>query len=224
MSNLYVVRHGQASFFAENYDQLSLIGETQSRLLGEYWARRHVVFDEVFTGPCQRHGETARLAGEAYAAAGLPWPQPVTLPGLDEYEAEAVLKQALPRLIEEHANIRHLHEAMERAADRAEKLRTFQKLYEVVIDRWAHGELDLPQVESWTAFCQRMHRALDQIVSRPGSRRQVAAFTSGGPVGVCMQRALGVTHRTTLQLAWMVRNGAFSEFIFSGERFYAQPV
>jgi len=219
MSNLYVVRHGQASFFAEDYDQLSLIGETQSRLLGEYWARRNVVFDAVFTGPCRRHVETARLVGQAYEAAGLAWPAPVVLPGLDEYEAEAVLKQSLPRLVEEHATIRQLHAAVERAADRAEKLRTFQKLYEVVIDRWAHDELDLPHVESWSAFCQRMHRALDEVVAQPGGGRQVAAITSGGPVGVCMQRALGVSHRTTLQLAWMVRNGAFSEFLFSGERF-----
>ena len=219
MSNLYVVRHGQASFFAENYDQLSLIGETQSRLLGEYWARRNVVFDQVYIGPCRRHRDTARLVGEAYAAAGHHWPEPVLLPGLDEYEAEAVLKQALPSLIETHDNIRRLHEAVERAGDRAEKLRAFQKMYEVVIDRWAHGELDLPQVESWASFCERVHRALDQITTHEGSRRQVAAFSSGGPVGVCMQRALGVTHRTTLQLAWMVRNAAFSEFIFSGERF-----
>jgi len=219
MSNLYVVRHGQASFFAEDYDQLSLIGETQSRLLGEFWARRNVVFDEVYCGPRRRHIETAQFVGQAYHAAGLPWRDPVVLSGLDEYEAEAVLKQALPRLIEEHAPIRELHDAVERAVDRAEKLRTFQKLYEVVIDRWAHGALDLPQVESWATFCQRTHRALDEIVARPGARRQVAAFTSGGPVGVSMQRALGVTHRTTLQLAWMVRNGAFSEFLFSGERF-----
>ena len=34
-----------------------------------------------------------------------------------------------------------------------------------------------------------------------------------------MQRSLGLSHRTTLQLAWMVRNAAFSEFLFSGERF-----
>ena len=98
-------------------------------------------------------------------------------------------------------------------------MHTFQKLYEVVIDRWAHGELDLPQVESWASFCQHVHRALDQVVAQPGTGRQVAVFTSGGPVGVCMQRALDTSHRTTLQLAWMVRNAAFSEFLYSGERF-----
>src|SRR5262249_6459440 len=146
MSNLYVVRHGQASFFAENYDQLSPLGELQSRLLGEYWAARGVVFDEVFIGPCQRHVDTARLVGEAYQARGLAWPAPIMLPGLDEYEAEAVLKQSLPRLVAEHDNIRQLSAAVDRAVDRAEKMRAFQKMYEVVIDLWAHEKLDLPHV------------------------------------------------------------------------------
>ena len=89
----------------------------------------------------------------------------------------------------------------------------------MVIDRWAHGELDLPQVESWATFCQRVHRRLDQIVAAPGGGRQVAAFTSGGRSGSACSGPWELTHRTTLQLAWMVRNAAFSEFIFSGERF-----
>ncbi len=219
MSNLYVVRHGQASFFAEDYDQLSLIGETQSRLLGQYWAERRIIFEQVYTGPRCRHLDTARLVGEQYRAAGLDWPEPQILAGLDEYEAEAVLKQALPELVAVDADIRRLNDAVERASDRAEKLRTFQRMYEVVIDRWAHGALDLPQVESWPTFCDRMRQALDYITAAPGGRRQIVAFTSGGPVGATMQRALDITHRKTLELAWMVRNGAFSEFLFSGERF-----
>jgi broad specificity phosphatase PhoE len=219
MSNLFVVRHGQASFFAENYDQLSPTGQDQARLLGEHWSRRDVAFDQVFSGPCVRHTETARIVGQAYRDRGLDWPDPVVLAGLDEYEAEAVLKQALPDLVSKHPHIRQLYEVMNRATDQAEKLKTFQRVYEVVIDMWAHDELDLPRVESWSAFCRRMHDALAQIADSGGGGRQVVAFSSGGPVGVCVQRALGISHRHTLQLAWMVRNGAFSEFLFSGQRF-----
>ncbi len=219
MSTLYVVRHAQASFFAENYDQLSEIGQEQARLLGEYWAQRNVVLDQLFCGPCVRHVETARIVGEVYRRRGLAWPEPVVLAGLDEYEAEAVLKQALPELVHRHPHIRQLHAAMDQATDRAERLKAFQRVYEVVIDMWAHGELDLPAVESWTVFCERVHQALTQIGESGGGGRLVAAFSSGGPVGVSMQRALGISHRHTLQLAWMVRNAAFSEFLFSGQRF-----
>ena len=45
MSMLTLVRHGQASLFADNYDELSLLGQTQARLLGEFWARRQIDFD-----------------------------------------------------------------------------------------------------------------------------------------------------------------------------------
>jgi broad specificity phosphatase PhoE len=36
MGTLYLVRHGQASFGADDYDQLSALGRRQSVRLGEY--------------------------------------------------------------------------------------------------------------------------------------------------------------------------------------------
>src|ERR1700740_634212 len=51
MGRLFLVRHAQASFLSQNYDQLSPLGGTQARLLGQYWAQHHVLFDRVGTGP-----------------------------------------------------------------------------------------------------------------------------------------------------------------------------
>ena len=62
MSVLTLIRHGQASFFDANYDQLSPVGERQMRALGEYWARRNLRFDEVCTGPRVRQERSAQLA------------------------------------------------------------------------------------------------------------------------------------------------------------------
>ena len=78
MSSLTLVRHGQASFFADEYDQLSALGETQACLLGDYWARRGHAFDEVYTGPRARQHRTADLAGARCVAAGLTWPGALT--------------------------------------------------------------------------------------------------------------------------------------------------
>ena len=50
MSNLFLVRHGQASFLETNYDKLSSKGEAQSRMLGEYWVKHGVSFDQFFPG------------------------------------------------------------------------------------------------------------------------------------------------------------------------------
>lgn len=45
MGQLLLVRHGQASFGADDYDQLSDLGKRQSIRLGEYW--RQAAADEV---------------------------------------------------------------------------------------------------------------------------------------------------------------------------------
>ena len=64
-----------------------------------------------------------------------------------------------------------------------------------------------------------MDHGLSKLAANGGKGEQVAVFTSGGPVGVTMQRALNLSPENTLRVAWMVRNGAYSEFLFSGERF-----
>ena len=43
MGTLYLVRHGQASFGADDYDVLSPAGHEQAVRLGEYWRGRHGV-------------------------------------------------------------------------------------------------------------------------------------------------------------------------------------
>jgi broad specificity phosphatase PhoE len=50
MGHLYLVRHGQASFGADNYDQLSELGGWQSERLGQYFASKGRAFDTVITG------------------------------------------------------------------------------------------------------------------------------------------------------------------------------
>jgi len=219
MSNLFLVRHGQASFLEPDYDRLSPKGETQSRLLGEYWANHKVVFDHAYSGPRIRQRETARIAGEAYKKAGLPWPEPEILDQFDEFSAEAVLERSLPQLLESDGHIRKLHEAFQNASGRDERFKTFQRVFEVVIGKWAGGELPLPGIEPWPEFCARVQHGLAQLF-RNGSRGQrIVIFSSGGPVGVAMQKALGLSTEATLRSAWMVLNCAYSEFFFSGDRF-----
>lgn len=218
MSTLWVIRHGQASFFEADYDRLSEKGQLQSRRLGEYWAAAGLEFDEVYRGPRRRHLHTAEFIGGPLRDAGLSWPEPVELPGLDEYQAEEVLKLALPGLVERHPRVRKLQAEFTAAEGRENQLRMFQRMYEVVIRMWAGGELALDGVEAWPAFEARVHDALTQITAGTGSRR-VAVVTSGGPVGVAVQRALGVGLDATLQTAWMIRNAAFCEFLFSQGRF-----
>lgn len=219
MSTLWVVRHGQASFFEQDYDRLSSLGEEQARRLGSLWAKRGLRLDQVYCGPRVRHIESARIAGEQLTAGGIAWPAVQTHPDFDEYAAEAVLKTALPGLIERHAPIRKLQSAIDASRDRAETLRNFQRLYEVVISQWVRGELPLDDVEPWTNFRTRVLDGLERIIREAPRGANVALFTSGGPVGIAVERALGTPERSTLQLAWMAHNGSVTEFLFSTDRF-----
>ena len=219
MSQLFLVRHAQASFLGRNYDRLSQTGETQARLLGEYWARHGLTFDRVYSGPRARQTDTARIVGEAYRRAGLAWPEPAVMEEFDEYQADAVLEQGLPRLLESSRNVRELHRAFQDPGNSGEQLKNFQRMYEAVINKWVNGELPPMDVESWPEFCARVRRGVSQISAAGGRGQQVVVFSSGGPVGVAMQRALDLSPQATLRVAWMVRNSAFSEFLFSGERF-----
>ena len=50
MSSILLVRHGQASFGAADYDNLSDVGHEQSRVLGAALAARGVSPDVVVAG------------------------------------------------------------------------------------------------------------------------------------------------------------------------------
>jgi len=219
MSYLFIVRHGQASFLEQDYDRLSVKGELQSRILGEYWASHKLAFDRVYSGPRVRQRETARIVGEAYKKAGLSWPEIETMNAFDEFRAEAVIEQALPRLVDSDPSIRTMHQEFEKAEGQAQRFKTFQRMFEIVIGRWAAGELEVPGIEPWSDFCDRVQAGFAELCNNGDRGQRIAIFTSGGPTGVAMQRALNLSTESTLKTAWMVANSAYSQFLFSAKRF-----
>jgi broad specificity phosphatase PhoE len=219
MSRVILVRHAQASFLEPNYDKLCATGEVQARLLGEYWARRGMLFGRAWSGPRVRQVQTARLVEEVYQSVGREFPEVGEMSEFDEYPAEAVLKLGLPQLLETSEEVRDLHWAFERAEDPDERKRSFQQMFEAVIGMWVSGELVVDDVESWPAFCARVDRGIAAIVNEEMARGDSVVFTSGGPIGVAMRRALHLSHADTLQLTWMSRNASFSEFLTSRDRF-----
>ena len=219
MSQIILVRHGQASLLERDYDQLCANGETQARLLGEYWSRRGLVFGGVYSGPRVRQLETARLVAEAYRSAGLPFPETVVMNEFDEYQAEAALRECLPQLLQVNAEISEMHRAYKEASESGARRKTFQKLFEAVIAKWVAGEVSADGVEPWDEFCLRVERGLSQVVRDTPPAASAAIFTSAGTIGAAMRRALHLSAADTLRVTWMSRNASISEFLASGERF-----
>ncbi|MEG2977826.1 MAG: phosphoglycerate mutase family protein, partial [Comamonas sp.] len=92
MGTLYLVRHGQASFGADDYDNLSARGMEQAERLGQYWQERGQRFDAVITGTLRRHTQT--LEGIASQLPGLPTADAV--PALNEYDSHALIRAIHP--------------------------------------------------------------------------------------------------------------------------------
>lgn len=219
MSRLFLVRHGQASFLEPDYDKLSAKGQAQSRLLGEYWVSQALQFDFIYTGPRKRQRDTERIVGEVYKKAGLPWPKACVIEAFDEFRAEAVMEHAVSGLIQTDGHVRKLHQDFQNAAGAEQRFRTFQRVFEVVIGRWARCELEVPGIEPWADFCSRVNEGLERLVENGNSGRRVVIFSSGGPAGVAMQKALNLSIDATLQSGMMMRNSAYNEFLFSPDRF-----
>ncbi len=88
--------------------------------------------------------------------------------------------------------------------------REFQKAFEAAMERWL-------ETESFAKFHERVTRGLKKIQQGPSNRR-VVLFTSGGPIGILVQTAVGAPPRNFADVNWRVRNCSITEFVFSADR------
>ncbi len=220
MSTLIMVRHGQASFGAADYDKLSPLGIDQSVALGEFWARRGQRLDAVFSGKQERQVHTLERVRDAYARQGLDFPEPGVLDAFNEYDADGIMHRWLPRLLEQEPAVQEGMKIVSRGGIGSPAGRkAFQQVFEIVMDRWLRGEGEDAGVESWQGFRDRVLGGVRHIVGACPSGKTVAVFTSGGPVSAVMQHALGTPDRVALDLGWIIKNGSLTEFRYSGDRF-----
>ncbi len=219
MSTLTVIRHGQASFLAENYDKLSAMGERQARLLGEYWVARGARFDAVTYGPCERQIRTGEIVADAFREAGAPWPEPVIDPDFDEFPAEAVVRRFLPELCARYPDLAATVARFQAEGDRGVKRRLFDRVLREVSQRWLSGEASAPDIPTWQDFCHRIAAAVDRAKERCPKSSHAAVFTSGGPTAATARLALSLGYESTLELTWSPKNASFSEFLFTADRF-----
>ena len=199
MGTLYLVRHGQASFGADDYDKLSELGHRQCVRLGEYFRYKGVHFDEVLVGTLRRHVET--LAG---IAEGMQWqPQPLSWPGLNEYDGEAV--------------IRAIHPEPLTMPDTPELVRRHFRLLRDGLSQWMAGNTQPVGMPSYADFAAGVKGALDHVRQNHHGKH-VLIVSSGGPISTAVGQVLGTTPDTTTELNLRIRNSSVTEFAFTPKR------
>lgn len=217
MSVLFLVRHGQASSYEHGGDHLSELGRSQARKLGEYLVHSDAKFDAVIAGTMLRQQQTAQLVAEAYAAAGLPFPSMEVDARWNEYDSQGVLGALVPVLAQSDAQFARKVADFEAAAGTRDQNRFFQRMFEVVMGKWVRDEITAPGVEAFSTFHERVRQAREAVTGDPASRR-VAAFTSGGPIGVCVQAVMQSPLPVAMEINWRVRNTSLTELLYSRER------
>lgn len=160
MGQVLLVRHGQASWGAADYDVLSQTGWEQARLLGRALAARRVEVDLLLTGGMRRQQDTAQACLAELPSA----PEVVVDHGWDEFDHVAMLA-AQPSAF----------------GDRRPTRAEFQEWFESATDRWTDGQHDADYTESFAAFADRVGSAVRRTAQEVGSGTALV-LTSGGPI------------------------------------------
>lgn len=198
MAELILVRHGQASFGADDYDKLSELGWRQSRWLGEHFAARGAAFDRVVRGSLRRHAETLAGIAEGMGRA---------LEGgedarLNEYDSHALLNAHLKG------------DPMPKGEDRREHFRILRE----ALYAWTEGSLAGAPHEPFAEFRGRVLGALGDL--RRGAAKRVLVVSSGGPISTILADVLGMPLRGVVDLNLQTRNTGITELQAGASRIH----
>ena len=213
VSRLLVIRHGQASFGAENYDQLSELGIEQSERLADYILESEPLYERIIVGPCQRHAQTAAPTITALKEKLGENPRVETLDALDEFDAFGLFAKAIEA--GEPIALQLGHEMTSQEPDRQ---RAVSSALEKLTRKWARGDLAPEGIEPWASVRKRVEGALRHLMATTGRGETVAVFTSGGPTGAAIGMALGLSDDMAMKACWSVYNAGITDFLFTDDR------
>jgi broad specificity phosphatase PhoE len=199
MGTLYLVRHGQASFGAADYDQLSALGQRQSERLGAWFRTRGVRFDAVLTGTLRRHAQTLAAIEAGLQARH----DALALPGLNEYDSHAIVRALAAPAAEPAAG--------DEPAAIDDGLRQHIRLLREGLRQWMAGATRPDGLPVHAEFAAGVVQALDHVRTRHADGTALLV-SSGGPIAVAIGHVLGLDAAATIEINLHLRNSAVSEF------------
>jgi broad specificity phosphatase PhoE len=206
MGRIYLVRHGQASLLADDYDVLSPLGELQGRTVGRWFSERIGAPKQVVSGSLRRQSRTAT---ECIAGAGWNAVVPSVDKGFDEYSQNDLIASAYPQLAEPAVLGAYLRAS---ANPRAE----FQSMFERAFRQWTAGERTVAGDLTWAAFKQRGVEALMRVVEQCGSGESAVIVSSGGPITAICQTLLGFPDEKAFGFHTVLFNASITHLLTNG--------
>ncbi len=189
MGAIHLIRHGQASWGAEDYDELSERGVRQAALLGMAWEASDWGPTAAISGSMRRHTQTAIAAidasgrGEGYDVDA----------GWNEYDHGWLtdrLAEARPTLTPQE----------------------FQPLLDASLASWMDGTL----TEASTPYSEwhsGVLGALERTLAAAGPGQDVVVFTSGGPIATVVSHLLTGDDSLFIRLNAVIVNASVTTVI-----------
>ena len=205
MATIYLIRHGQASFGSDDYDQLSLLGQRQAGVTGKYFNDCGITFDAAYSGNLKRQQQTAEIVISA---------QPVTVPihadgRFDEIRNDEQLEKLLPKITSERADISAL-------VDRGlSSSKDYQKVIDAVFNFWVSDQCQEPDIQSWQEYSSGVRNALSDVIKSQGAGKTLAIFTSGGTIATIVSQVLGLSGRETYAFYEPIFNCAVTQLFYN---------
>jgi broad specificity phosphatase PhoE len=200
MSNVYLIRHGQAGLRG-NYDQLSDTGKEQARLLGRHLSGERVVFDRFYSGELDRQRQTAQEIG-IVAEQDARW---------NEFDLESVCRVIAPQIAERDESFRREWEAVQNEAiDVTSAIHRRWTACDVAIVRaWILGRYDCDGVETWQQFRERVTDVVRELAAAD-PMRHIGVATSATPIAICLGMMLELRDRDIMRLAGALFNSSLT--------------
>jgi broad specificity phosphatase PhoE len=184
MANIYLIRHGQASFGSHNYDNLSNLGRTQARHLAKHFNQRAIRPSHVICGNMTRHQQTRDACLATLSPPLLHDPLQISAKW-NEFNHENVIAVYRPELAKPEAMKQYLHQ-------QASPTRAFVELFSQAILQWQQAPNADDYSESWQHFSQRVARGLQQLTTETEQDDTVFVFTSGGVISTAIMQVLSI--------------------------------
>ena len=208
MASIYLIRHGQASFGADNYDQLSPLGQRQADVTGDYLARIGLAIDAAVAGTLSRQQETGTRV-----LVGLGNPCELqTDARFNEINNDEQVRLLLPALVEKSSTLAEIvGRGMSSSKD-------YQKVIDAVFNAWVSPDCPDCGITPWADYRDGVTAALKQIMESVGAGKNTAVFTSGGTIATAVGLVVGVDHSGFYQFYEPVMNCSITRLIYSRNR------
>lgn len=192
MATILLVRHGQASFGAEDYDVLSDVGHRQAEIVGERLAALPDL-TRVVTGAMVRQRDTA---APLLARLGVTADEDARF---DEYDHVELVRRATDDPGTDLTDV-----------DETDPRRAFQTVLERSLSRWTGGRHD-DYHESHAAFRARVRDAVIEVGS--GLTGTAVVVTSGGVIAAVCADALHLDEGGWAQLNTVIVNSSITKLV-----------